>query len=105
MSTQEARVAVFISGRGTGLQSLIDAAARGELSARIVLVVSSSPDAYGLERAQKYGIDTLVYAPRSGERPAATDELIAALNSREVEYIALAGYLKLVPTRVLELYP
>ncbi len=98
-------IAVFISGRGTGLQSLIDAAARGELSVRIVLVVSSTADAYGLERAKKHGIDTLVYAPRAGERPAATEQLIAALQSRHVQYVALAGFLKLIPTRVLELYP
>ena len=53
------RVAVLISGGGSNLQALIDAAARPGYPARIVLVVSNRPEAFGLERARRAGIQAL----------------------------------------------
>lgn len=100
-----ARLAVFISGRGTGLQSIIDAAKAGELTAEIVLVVSSNPDASGLERARMQGIDTFIYCPRAGERAEAIRRLLTELEDRNTEWIALAGFIKLIPTALLAAYP
>ena len=103
--SSRAKIAVFISGGGTNLQSLIDAAASGKLSGEIVLVVSSKKDAYGLERARKAGIDTFVF--RKKDYPTGEDaerDLLEMLGEYEVEYIALAGYLKLVPSAVVRKY-
>ena len=52
------KVAVLISGGGTNLQAMIDQIEAGKLDAEISLVVSNNPEAYGLIRAQKYGIST-----------------------------------------------
>ncbi|HWR81664.1 MAG TPA: phosphoribosylglycinamide formyltransferase [Candidatus Deferrimicrobium sp.] len=97
-----ARIAVFISGSGSNLQALIDASKQGVLAARIVWVVSSSEKAYGLMRAQNEGIDTFIYRHQNYPTPElAADDLLARLMERSIEYIALAGFLKLVPGKVV----
>ena len=53
------KIGVLISGSGSNLQAIIDRIAQGSLNAEIVLVISSRPDAYGLERAAKAGIPTI----------------------------------------------
>ena len=101
----KARIAVFISGGGTNLQSLIDASQQGRLSGDIVLVVSSKSTAYGLERAKNAGIDTFVYKLKNyaGSEEAEKD-LLEMLEEYGVEFIALAGYLKLIPVSVIKKY-
>ena len=83
------KIAVFISGGGTDLQSLIDSV--HEKSGLIRLVVSSRGDAYGLERAKRKGIETMVLP--KGEYDSA---LLEELKKREVEWIVLAGFLKIL---------
>ena len=58
--TEKLKLAVLISGGGTNLQAMIDQIEAGRLAAEIKLVVSSTPDAYGLVRADKHGISTAV---------------------------------------------
>ena len=83
------KIAVFISGGGTDLQSLIDNV--HEKSGVIRLVVSSRGDAYGLERAKIKGIETMVLP--KGDYDSA---LLEELKKREVEWIVLAGFLKIL---------
>ena len=59
-----ATLGVLISGRGSNLQALIDAVARGQLDARIALVISNKAEAGGLERARQAGIETLIVSHR-----------------------------------------
>lgn len=100
-----AKIAVFISGGGSNLQSLIDASAAGKLSGEIVLVVSSKLKAYGLERARNSGIDTFVFRLKDyPDKEEAIIDLMAMLEEYQVEYIALAGYLKLLPEQVVKKY-
>lgn len=91
------KIAVLISGRGSNLQSLIDAAAAGELGAEIALVVSNVPDAPGLERAAKAGIPTETIDHRDFEgREPFEDALHAALSGRSIELVCLAGFMRLL---------
>lgn len=100
-----ANVAVFVSGSGSNLQALIDATKAGILSAKIVLVVSNRRDAYGLERAAKEGIDTFVFKTKKYPSPEeAGRDLLGRLRERNVDYIALAGYLKLLPAELVREY-
>lgn len=100
-----ARVAVFISGGGSNLQSLIDASADGSLAADIGWVVSSSRKAYGLKRAAEAGIETYVYRSKDFASPEkAGEDLFARLRDRNIEIIALAGYLKLLPAIIVRNY-
>jgi phosphoribosylglycinamide formyltransferase-1 len=95
-------LAVFISGGGTNLQSLIDAIKAGRLSAKIALVVSSRKDAYGLERVRGEHIEAFVYRPKDyPDEEAAEKTLLAMLEKYQIDYIALAGYLKLMPSLLI----
>lgn len=92
------KIAVFISGGGTDLQSLIDSV--HEKSGVIRLVVSSRGDAYGLERAKIKGIETMVLP--KGDYDSA---LLEELKKREVEWIVLAGFLKILSPELIRHYP
>ncbi|MFZ5980511.1 MAG: phosphoribosylglycinamide formyltransferase [Candidatus Zixiibacteriota bacterium] len=106
ISKAPARIAVFISGGGTGLQAFIDASKAGILSGKIVWVVSSNSQAFGLQRAEKENIETFVFKPKKYASPEAADtDLLTKLQERKIDYIALAGYLKLLPGNVVKQYP
>ena len=92
------KIAVFISGGGTDLQSLIDGV--HEQSGLISLVVSSRGDAYGLERAKEVGIETMVL-PKGDYDSAVLEEL----ERREVEWIVLAGFLKILSPELIRHFP
>ena len=100
------RLAVFASGGGTNLQSLIDHFNTRQddgrnAVARVVLVISDREDAGALDRARRANVDTVVI-PVSG-RPIdfVARETLASLESADVDLIALAGYLRLVPPAVV----
>ncbi|HET9294354.1 MAG TPA: phosphoribosylglycinamide formyltransferase [Gemmatimonadales bacterium] len=92
------RVAVCVSGGGSNLQALLDAL-QGEAPARVVLVLSNRPDAGGLDRARRAGVPAEVLAD-----PADTTDWITRLGRRDVDFVVLAGYLKLVPPGVIAKY-
>ena len=103
------RTAVLVSGGGTNLQALLDAAARGELpDAEIALVVSNREDAYALERAQKAGVEALYIGPEDFEA-----RLEAELAARGIGLLVLAGFLRILspeftarwPRRILNIHP
>jgi phosphoribosylglycinamide formyltransferase-1 len=99
-------VAVFLSGGGSNLQALVDGAKCGLLAADIVLVVSNRRDAFGLQRAAQEDIDTFVFkAKKYGSDEDAAAALLERLRAHRIEYIALAGYLKLLPQAVVRAYP
>jgi phosphoribosylglycinamide formyltransferase-1 len=105
MEQQTVRIAVFISGGGSNLQALIDGSKAGILSAKIVWVVSSSIKAYGLTRAKNEGIEAFVFKQKKYPSPeAAADDLLNKLQERKIDYIALAGYLRLLPLNVVAAY-
>jgi len=96
------RVAVFISGGGTNLQSLIDSAADPEYPAEIALVVSSKRTAYGLERAKAASIPSKVLRKKDFDSDSQfVSAAIELLHSHEIDVICLAGYLKLVPEEIV----
>jgi len=101
-------IAVFASGGGTNLQSLIDTFGpdgQPDPSARIALVVSDRPEIGALERADKAGIATAVVRPKDYDGQSGFAEaLLAVLREHEIDIIALAGYLKLVPERVVQAF-
>jgi phosphoribosylglycinamide formyltransferase 1 len=91
------RVAVLISGRGSNMASLIEAAQASDYPAEIALVVSNRPDAAGLALATKAGVPTaLVDHTRFGkDREAFERALQAALDEHRIELICLAGFMRL----------
>jgi len=89
-------VGVLISGRGTNLQALIDAAAGGRLGGRIAVVISNVEDAPGLERARKAGIPAHFRDHRGRPRDEFDQQLVALLREQAVDLVCLAGYMRLL---------
>lgn len=101
----KARLAVFISGSGTNLQSIMDRCADGTIPGEVVLVISNKTDAKGLLRAQKAGINTVVHRRKKFPDGNAADEhLLQLLVNHEIDIIALAGYLKMIPPAIIRRY-
>ena len=91
------RTAVLISGGGSNLQALLDAAASPEFPAEIVLVMSNKVDAYGLERAKKAGVATHVLSHKDYANREAFDEAMhEVLVKHNIEIICLAGFMRLL---------
>jgi phosphoribosylglycinamide formyltransferase-1 len=92
------RVAILISGRGSNMASLIDAARDPAYPAEIVLVLSNRPDAPGLDLARESGVPAraIDHRPFRGNRAAHEAEIDAALIAAGVEIVCLAGYLRLL---------
>jgi phosphoribosylglycinamide formyltransferase-1 len=91
------RVAVLISGNGSNLQALIDAASQPDYPAQIVLVISNKPDAYGLVRARNASIPAHVISHKDYN---SREEFDAAMNvllkQHDVEFICLAGFMRIL---------
>ena len=113
--SEPVRTAVLISGRGSNMLALLDAAAEPAYPARIVLVVSNRPDAAGLAAARAAGVDTLAIDHRdfAGNRQAHERAIDEMLRNRGVELVCLAGYMRLLtpwlvrrwPGRMLNIHP
>ena len=100
------KLGVLISGAGSNLQAIIDAILRGELKAEIRLVISNRADAQGLERARRHGIATIVIEHRKFPSREDFDRaVLAALREHSVELVALAGFMRLLSSVMLEAFP
>lgn len=88
--------AVLASGNGTTLQAIIDAINDEDLNAEIRVVISNTSDAYALERAKKSKIKTYILKDYKDE-----DELYNILKDSSIDLVILAGYLKLIPVKVI----
>lgn len=99
-----ARIAVLASGGGSNLQAIMDYLDRDgdKRCGDVVLVASDRPDAGALDRARGRGIPAAVV--KSGRVPDACDPL-ALLRSHRVDFVALAGYLRLLPREVVQEFP
>lgn len=96
------RLAVLISGRGSNLQALIDACASPTYPAEIVLVVSNKPDALGLERAARAGINRHVVQDHDRERFARDVEML--LKDCRVSLVVLAGFMRVLETHFVDVW-
>ena len=96
------RTAVLISGRGSNLQSLLDAAKDPNFPAEITLVISNIADAYGLTRAQEAGVKTAVLPHAGLPREAYDAQLDALLKEHEIEIVCLAGFMRILSASFVE---
>ena len=100
------KIGVLLSGSGTNLQAIIDAVRDEGLPVDIVRVVSSRPDAYGIERARAAGIPATVLNRDVYADPEAADaRIVAELREAGAEYVVMAGYMRKVTPVMLEAFP
>ena len=95
---EKLRVAVLISGRGSNMVALIEAAKAADYPAAIVLVLSNNPDAAGLAFAREAGIATAVvdHRPFKDDRAAFERALDAQLQAHRADFVCLAGFMRLL---------
>ncbi|CAM4413465.1 phosphoribosylglycinamide formyltransferase [Paenibacillus tarimensis] len=99
------KIAVFASGSGSNFQAISDAVQAGKLDVSIELLVCDKASAPVVERAERAGVDTFLFAPKSfPSREAYEEEILAALKRRRVELIVLAGYMRLITPVLIEPY-
>lgn len=100
------RLGVMASGRGSNLQSIMDAAAAGKIKAEVAVVFSDNKDAFALERARKAGIPALYLNPRDfGLKDEYEKAVLEILNEHGVQLVCLAGYMRIVGRVILNAFP
>lgn len=101
------RIAVLVSGGGTNLQALIDAKNRGEIiGGEFAAVVSSSPNAFALQRAEKAGIPTFVIDRKSfASNREMTVSLTHTLKEQNIDLVVLAGFMYILTEELVQAYP
>jgi len=111
--TGAARLAVLVSGGGSNLQAILDASARGDLAAAVVLVVSDRPEVYALVRALNAGVPAHVVDRRERDQAQFEREIVALIETAQVELICLAGFVQILSAdfvarfrdRILNIHP
>lgn len=107
------RIGVLLSGRGSNFLALQAAIERGEIPARIVLVLGNIADAPGLAKARELGIPAEAIPHQGQPRSAHEEKVLAALRQADVEWVCLAGYMRLLspafvaafPRRIVNIHP
>ncbi len=99
------QLAIFASGGGSNFQAIVEATESGVLDCRVALCVSNKPNAGVLDRAKEHNIPTLVLNPSDfAEESAYVSSLLARLEEHGVDFIALAGYMRMIPAAVVQRY-
>jgi phosphoribosylglycinamide formyltransferase-1 len=98
-------IAVFASGSGSNFQAIIEAIQEGKLDAQVSLLVCDHHDAFVIERANKAGIPSFVFqAKQYSSKEEYETEIILELKNRDVEFVVLAGYMRLLGPTLLNGY-
>ena len=107
------RLGVLLSGRGSNFQAIAGNISAGKIPAEIVAVIGNRPDAPGLTAARERGLTAISLPSKGLDRESYDRQLIAAMREHEVEWIVLAGYMRILsaefirafPQRILNIHP
>src|SRR5215471_5671248 len=107
------KLGILLSGRGSNFEAIADSIQSGRLKAEIAIVISNRADAPGLESARKRGLKTRLIPSKGRVREEHDAEVVASLKEAGVDFICLAGYMRLLspefvrafPNRILNIHP
>ena len=100
------KVAIFASGSGSNFQVIIDASRAGNLHADIVAIVTDKPHAYVVERATAAGVSVVAFSPKEfSSKVDYETAILQELQQLEVEWLVLAGYMRLIGETILDAFP
>ena len=105
MLNRKANIAVFVSGGGTNLQALLDAARNGDIPhGEIKLVLSSKPGVYALERAAKANVPTVALSKKDLGQAAFEQKILEHLKQNAIDVVVLAGFLSILSGEFLRAF-
>ena len=100
------RLGVLVSGAGSNLQAILDAIAEGSLAARVKVVISNRAQVKALERARSAGVPALTISHKAFENREAFDRaLLTALRAAAVDWVVLAGFMRVLTPEFLAAFP
>ncbi len=100
------QIAIFASGNGSNAQAIIDACKQGVINATVVIIVTDNPNAFVIKRAAKENIDCKIFKPKVfTDKASYENEILKLLTALSIEWIVLAGYMRLIGTVLLTEYP
>jgi phosphoribosylglycinamide formyltransferase-1 len=107
------RLGILISGRGSNFEAIAEQIEDGEMDAEIAVVISSRADARGLETARAHGLEAVSIPSKGMDREVYDRLLLQELHSRQVDFVRLAGFMRLLsatfirefPNRILNIHP
>src|ERR1700722_757113 len=110
---QRQRLGVLISGHGSNFEAIADRIKVGEIDAEIAVVISSRPDARGLQKARERGLEAVSIPSKGMDREVYDRLLMLELQTRQVDFVCLAGFMRLLsagfirqfPNRILNIHP
>jgi len=106
MKTSDVVLGVLISGRGSNMKSIVEACESGELPARVGIVISNRADAPGIAWAAAHGLEVAVISHRDfSSRKAHDRAVVARLGEVGVDWVCLAGYMRLLSAEFVQAYP
>src|SRR5258708_38813194 len=104
-AAERARIAILISGRGSNMVALAEAARDGRIAnAEIAIVISDQANAAGLIKARELGLETLIIERRGRSRVDHDREGVAALQVRHIDLVCLAGYMRVLSHEFIDTY-
>ncbi|GAA0170083.1 transferase [Lithospermum erythrorhizon] len=100
------KLGVFVSGGGSNFRAIHQGIIDGDVNGEVVVLVTNKPDCGGALYAKENGIPVVVFPKvKDASVGVSTEDLVASLRSFEVDYVLLAGYLKLIPVELIQEYP
>lgn len=99
------KIAIFASGSGTNFQAIVNSIKNKEIKAEIALLVCDNPNAFVIIRAKKENINTFVFNPKNYiNKENYEKDIIKELKKHKIEFIALAGYMRIIGKNLLKEY-
>lgn len=101
----EIKIAVFISGRGSNLEAILNSISRREINGEVALVISDRDNAEGLNICQKKGVQALYLGKKNyPDKNKRTDKILEYLINNKIDLIVLAGYMSIVDEKIVKKY-
>lgn len=105
-AVQPLTLAVLVSGNGSNLQAIIDRIEAGEINTRIACVISNTPEAFALVRAERHGIPTVIHTNgQFATRREYDTALVEILRSHGVDLVVLAGFMRILTSVMIDAFP
>jgi len=100
------KIAIFASGSGSNFQAIVEAMRAGDVHVSVEMLICDQPGAYCVTRAEELGVPAFTFRPKDyPSKKTYEEEVLVALREKEVEWIILAGYMRLIGPALLEAYP